>query len=186
MRSSIVGCSTTQVRIVCAKRRIDIGALQDHPNFPLPLPGANALNLASLISLDSTVSQILVASCVSDRDLTVLDLTRFSQLRRLVIGDNCFQFVKELRLIGFQELVSVKIGCQCFATSTVFMNGDSRCDFYLKNCPKLQYLTIDGFSFANASVFEIENVDALVEIDMGDVDEESINFQDASLLLKSA
>ena len=111
---------------------------------------------------------------------------RFSLLKSLVIGDNCFQFVKELRLIGFQELVSVKIGCQCFATSTYYMNGDSRCDFYLKNCPKLQYLTIDGFSFANASVFEIENVDALEEIDMGDVDEESINFQDASLLLKSA
>ena len=81
MRSSIVGCSTSQVRIVYAKRRIDIGALQDHPNLPLPLPGANALNLASLVSLDATVSQILVDSCVSDRDLTVLDLTRFSQLR---------------------------------------------------------------------------------------------------------
>lgn len=143
------------------------------------------MNLASLVSLDSTVSQILVDSCVSDRDLTVLDLTRFSQLWRLVIGDNCFQFVKELRLIGFQELVTVKIGCQCFATSTDYVNGASRCDFYLKNCPKMQYLIIDGFSFANASVFEIENVDALEEIDMGDVDEESINFQDASLLLKS-
>ena len=79
----------------------------------------------------------------------------------------------------------MKIGCQCFATSTDYVNGASKCDFYLKNCPKMQYLIIDGFSFANASVFEIENVDALEEIDMGDVDEESINFQDASLLLKS-
>ena len=149
MRSSIVGCSTTQVRIVCAKRRIDIGALQDHPNFPLPLPGANALNLASLISLDSTVSQILVASCVSDRDLTVLDLTRFSQLRRLVIGDNCFTKATMLLVQDMECLERVAIGDYSFT--------EYEGVFYAVACPCLTELTIGASSFVHYQQCVIES-----------------------------
>ena len=58
--------------------------------------------------------------------------------------------------------------------------------FYLKNCPKLKELRITGVcSFEDYTVCEIENVDALEEIEMGDLNEWSRNFYYASLELKS-
>ena len=58
-------------------------------------------------------------------------------------------------------------------------------DFYLKNCPKLKSLRIGEYSFSDYSVCEIESVDALEVIEMGDLNEESRNFYYASLELKS-
>ena len=57
--------------------------------------------------------------------------------------------------------------------------------FYLKNCPKLKSLKMGRYSFSDYKVIEIENVDALEVIEMGDLNEESFNFAYASLELKS-
>ena len=56
----------------------------------------------------------------------------------------------------------------------------------MKNCPKLRELRIVGVrSFEDFSVMEIEDVDALEVIKMGDLNEESFNFFYAPLELKS-
>ena len=63
--------------------------------------------------------------------------------------------------------------------------NDPNRHFYLKNCPKLKSLKMDQFSFSDYSMCEIENVDALEVIEMGDLNELSYNFAYASLELKS-
>ena len=63
--------------------------------------------------------------------------------------------------------------------------SDPNRHFYLKNCPKLKSLKMGRYSFSDYSVIEIENVDALEEIKMGELNEESNNFICASLELKS-
>ena len=63
--------------------------------------------------------------------------------------------------------------------------SDPNRHFYLKNCPKLKSLKMGRYSFSDYTVIEIENVDALEVIEMGDVNEESRNFHWASLELKS-
>ena len=137
------------------------------------------------MSLDSTVIQIIVDNAVGVPDFSVLDLTRFSKLESLVIGDNCFSYVTEVRLIGLSELESVEIGMNSFTQHKNDYGNDSNRHFYLKNSPKLKSLKMGLFSFSDYTVCEIENVDALEVIEMGDVNEVSYNFRSASLELKS-
>ena len=137
------------------------------------------------MSLDSTVIQIIVDNAVGVPDFNVLDLTQFSKLESLVIGDNCFSYVTEVKMIGMCELESVEIGDNSFTQHKNDYGNDSNRHFYLKNCPKLKSLKMGLFSFSDYTVFEIENVNALEVIEMGELNEESYNFAYASLELKS-
>ena len=118
---------------------------------------------------------------------SVLDMSVYRGLKRLKIGDNNFENVRGLRLIGLSELESVEIGEHSFSKfqSVYQITHDSNRHFYLKNCPKLKSLKIGKYSFSEYTVIEIENVDALEVIEMGDLNVYSPNFYWASLELKS-
>ena len=137
------------------------------------------------MSLDSTVIQIIVDNAVGVPDFSVLDLTRFSKLESLVIGDNCFSYVTEVKMVGLSELESVEIGMNSFTQHKNDYGNDPNRHFYLKNCPKLKSLKTGRYSFSDYTVCEIENVDALEVIEMGDLNEESNNFYSATLQLSS-
>ena len=148
-------------------------------------PSATVRSINELVSLDSTVIQIIVDNGVSAPSFSVLNLTRFSKLESLEIGDHCFTFVDELEMIGMSELESVEIGMNSFTKKKNSYGNDPNRHFYLKNCPKLKSLKIGHHSFSDYSVCEIENVDALEVIEMGELNELSENFEWASLELKS-
>ena len=113
---------------------------------------------------------------------SVLDMSVYHGLKRLEIGDYNFENVRGLRLIGLSELESVEIGSKSIRKSG---GNDPYRHFYLKNCPKLKSLKIGDYSFRDYTVIEIENVDALETIEMGDLSRDSSNFRYASLELKS-
>ena len=56
---------------------------------------------------------------------------------------------------------------------------------YVKNCDALKELKIGRFSFSDYRVIEIENVNSLELIEIGEVNDFSYNFLYASLELKS-
>ena len=118
---------------------------------------------------------------------SVLDMSVYRGLKRLEIGGGNFENVRELRLIGLSELESVEIGETSFTKykSTYQITPDPNRHFYLKNCPKLKSLKMGRYSFSDYTVIEIENVDALEVIEIGDLHEKSYNFCIASLELKS-
>ena len=118
---------------------------------------------------------------------SVLDMSVYRGLKRLEIGGGNFENVRELRLIGLSELESVEIGENSFTKykSTYQITPDPNRHFYLKNCPKLKSLKMGRYSFSYYTVIEIENVDALEVIEIGDLHEKSTNFLFASLELKS-
>ena len=69
------------------------------------------MNWNQLNTLNTTVTEITVANnSLNDASLSVMDLSRFRRLKKLVIGDECFENVKEVKLIGLSELRSVEIG----------------------------------------------------------------------------
>ena len=136
--------------------------------------------------VDSAVTEITVPSdCLNDTSLTVLDLTRFKRLQRIVIGDECFMVVKEVKMIGLSELESVEIRKNSFTQHKNGYGNDPDRHFYLKDCPKLKSLKMGRYSFSDYTVIEIENVDTLEVIEMGELNEWSYNFHGASLELKS-
>ena len=127
-------------------------------------------------------------NCCKEEDIRVLDLSGFVNLRELKVGNECFRKVEELKLIGVKCLERVDIGQSSFAKYP-YNTADGRDEkrhFYLKNCPKLKSLKIGCYSFMDYSVCEIENVNALEVIEMGELNEKSYNFYYGSTLeLKS-
>ena len=93
--------------------------------------------------------------------------------------------VKKVKMVRLNELQNVEIGLNSFTNNTDWYGNDPNRHFYLKNCPKLESLRIGSYSFFDYSVIEIESVDALEVIEMGDLNEKSYNFYYASLVLKS-
>ena len=108
-------------------------------------------------------------------------------LKSIEIGDECFENVNEVKLIGLNRLESVVIGKNCFTKckNGWFPSVNPNRHFYLKNCERLRELKIGCRSFSDYSVCEIENVDSLEVIEMGELNNGSVNFCEASLELKS-
>ena len=103
-------------------------------------------------------------------NVTVLDLGVYPRLKSLRIGNNGFDYVEEVKLIGLNELESVEIGSSSFSKTETGQ-------FHLMNCPKMKSLKIGKYSFSDYTVIEIENC-GLEVIEMG-------GFKYASLELKS-
>ena len=158
--------------------------MADHPNLKKN-PNATVSTIHALTSLASTVTQIIIDNGVSQSDFSELDLSRFLQLKSLTVGDHCFSYVNEVSIIGLNELESVVIGKNSFTKKKDSYGNDPNRHFYLKNCPKLKSLKMGRYSFSDYTVIEIENVNALEVIEIGNVNQDSYNFYGASLELKS-
>ena len=138
--------------------------------------------------LHNHIEELIVSnnSC-NGPEWSILDLSFMSVLRLFEVGDECFQNVEEVKLIGLNQLERVVIGKKSFTKekydSPSSINPNRH--FYLKNCERLRELKIGRYSFSDYSVCEIENVPSLEVIEMGDLNEETWNFRYASLKLKS-
>ena len=135
------------------------------------------------MGMNRNVEMLIVDSNTgNDKSLTVLDLSSFTNLRVFEVDDYSFCSVNEVELIGLNRMERVVIGKHCFRGSSATMDDNH---FYLKNCERLRELRIGCYSFSEYSVCEIENVPSLEVIKMGELNEDSSNFRNASLELKS-
>ena len=139
------------------------------------------LCVGSSITKDMTELVVPSNRCNS-RLIKTVDLSLFPQLKSIEIGDECFMHVNEVKLIGLSQLERVMIGENSFTKNN---GNDANRKLYVKNCDELKELKIDPYSFSDYSVIEIENVNSLELIEMGDMNIESNNFFYASLELKS-
>ena len=94
-----------------------------------------------------------------------MDLSKFKRLKRIEIGNQCFQNVREFVIDGLESLESVKIGGKCFRIDD---NGREDRLCRITNCPNLRQLEIGGGSFKDFKSFELSNVDYLQSIKFGD------------------
>ena len=130
-------------------------------------------------------AMIIEPHCCNEGELIVLDLSRFVFLRELRVGDECFENVNEVKLMGLKKLEKVVIGKNCF---TRYKNGSGlnpNRRFSLMDCEMLTELKIGCYSFSDYYTCKIENVPSLEVIEMGALNESSSVFFYASLELKS-
>ena len=160
--------------------RIGIGALI----MTLPSPYEWDCRLFRMGSNELTSLEIGKDACRFE-SVTEFDLSKYPKLKSVTIGDESFMKVKKVKMVRLNELQNVEIGLNSFTNNTDWYGNDPNRHFYLKNCPKLESLRIGSYSFFDYSVIEIENVDALEVIEMGDMNEWSYSFHLASLELKS-
>ena len=132
-------------------------------------------------NVNKRVTDLVIPSkCCNEAEWSVFDVSGLKWLKSIEIGDECFENVKEVKLIGMNRLESVVIGRNCF---TKKKNGA----FYLKNCPVMKELRIGVESFVDYSICEFEDLPSLERIEMGDLERQHYCccFYYASLELKS-
>ncbi len=76
-------------------------------------------------------------------------MNEYVRLKELIVGDECFQFVKDLKIVGLNALERVEIGKQCFCKASGGM-------FEVRDCEKLKSVKIGDGSFVGVMsvVFE--------------------------------
>lgn len=142
----------------------------NHANLPRHNPSATVSTLKQYYALGSTTTQVVFDNGFSEPGLVSLDLSRFPHLQSLVIGDDAFFLVPELSLIGLSELESVVIGKRSFkaVSGNYPKTSVPGRRFQLKHCSKLKMVRTGSQSFADYSACEIENVNALETIVVGE------------------
>ena len=140
-------------------------------------------------SVRKRVTELVIPSkCCNEAEWSMFDVSGLKWLKSIVIGDECFERVKEVKLIGLDRLESVEIGDRCFTKerNDPVKNGmEPNRSFHLKNCERVKELKIGHHSFSDYVVCEIENVPSLEVVEIGKLNEWSYNFHFASLELKS-
>ena len=114
-----------------------------------------------------------------------IDLSKYVNLKNVSIGNWCFFYQDVLNLTGLHSLERVMIGMNSFTKEKNDYGNDANRKLYVKNCDALKELKIGRYSFSDYSVIEIENVNSLELIEIGDMNNWSFNFAYASLELKS-
>ena len=130
-------------------------------------------------------SIIVDNSACNDRSFTVLNLTRFVNLKVFEVGDHSISYVNEVHMIGLPELERVVIGKNCFSQYKSTFDTDPSGEFYLKNCDNLRELRIGVSSFINYASCTIEDNAHLEVVEMGRLYDSGGAFEYASLELRS-
>ena len=114
-----------------------------------------------------------------------IDLSKYVNLKNVSIGNECFFYQDVLNLTGLHSLERVMIGENSFTKKKNDYGNNANRKLYVKNCDASKELKIGRYSFSDYSLIEIENVNSLELIEIGEIDKVSCSFYYASLELKS-
>ena len=128
------------------------------------------------------VEEITIEDNKCNNEDDQIDLSKYVNLKNVMIGNECFFHQDVLNLTGLHTLERMEIGNNSFTKNN---NANLNRHFYLKDCENLKELKMGHHSFSDFTVCEIENVPSLEVIEMGELNDVSFNFRYASLELKS-
>ena len=110
------------------------------------------------VLLDEDVEWIEVKNGVCNNEaFDEWSMEEYVRLRELIVGDECFLFVKDLRIVGLNALEKVDIGKQCFCKASGGV-------FEMRECEKLKSVKIGDGSFVSVMsvMFESECFDEVL------------------------
>ena len=109
-----------------------------------------------LLDEDVEVIEVKNGMC-NDEDFDEWEMNEYVRLRELIVGDECFQFVKDVKIVGLNALEKVEIGKECFCNASGGV-------FEMRNCEKLKSVRIGDGSFVSVMsvVFESECFDEVL------------------------
>ena len=130
------------------------------------------LNADDLENLPAHVKAITVNAC-EDYQNEVLDLSRFTELEALTIGDGCFNKASKVSVVGLAKLKSMTVGAKSF------QNESNDSELVVSDCPELISLSVGNESFKGFKEMKLSEVKALKTITIGDE-----CFKDCDLVLR--
>ncbi len=109
-----------------------------------------------LLDEDVEVIEVKNGMC-NDEVFDEWEMNEYVRLRELIVGDECFQFVKDLKIVGLNALEKVEIGKECFCKACGGV-------FEMRDCAKVKSVRIGDGSFVGVAsvVFESECFDEVV------------------------
>ena len=143
------------------------------PNTCLDISNELAKILPLLIEdirlLDTTISTLVIPdnSC-NQNELTILDLSIFTLVESIEIGESCFQSVKIFKIEGLNRLKSLKIGNCSFTRARNNEATNEAKLFHILNCESLECIEIDVECFGSYQEFLIDGLNRLKTIKIGE------------------
>ena len=109
-----------------------------------------------LLDEDAEVIEVKNGMC-NNEAFDEWSMEEYVRLKELTVGNECFQFVNDLRIVGLNALEKVEIGKQCFCK----VSGGV---FEMRNCAKLKSVKIGDYCFVDvvSVVFESECFDEVL------------------------
>ena len=89
--------------------------------------------------------------------ISTFDLEGFVGLQSLVIGDDCFRYVRSFHITNMMMLESITIGDNSFTNFKNSSSHDLTRSFLISNCPQFVSLTIGSHSFSDYSSLSISS-----------------------------
>ena len=140
-------------------------------------------------SIESSVTSIALPNWIcNDEDYINFDISRFTVLESLDIGNDSFSYVQTFKIDGLRKLKCLQIGQNSF---TQVKGGPwSSChykwkSFHILNCESLESIQIGQFSFSDfAGDFELKNLPQLQSIQIGTIRSWSDNFFCSSFVIR--
>ena len=139
-------------------------------------PSLNATETSAMTDVDGTVLEIstvkdffkvnsrvtaieMKPGLCNDSQIQEWNLSAYSKLVELVVGNDCLQFVKGLKLVGFASLERVAIGMRCMC--------ESEGCFEMSDCEKLKSVVMGGGCCVKWNSFVMRNC-GVIEVSIGD------------------
>ena len=116
----------------------------------------------------------------NDIDYTIFNFSRFTLLKKLIIGDDCFSNVELFKIDGLNHLKCIKIGNNSYTKNRNSWENNRNRSFSILNCVELESIEIGRYSFSDyGGGFELINLPKLSTIRI-----DSYNFYYSSFVIK--
>ena len=161
-------------------------------------PSDSNLTIKQFELMDSNIISLILPnwSC-NDMNYTIFDISRFTLLESLEIGNDSFGSVESFLINDLSKLRSLKIGSNSFSKVKLmdWNNDDINIplmealneskSFHILNCESLESIEIGEYSFSDfAGDFELKNLPQLQSIQIGTIDSISHNFCHSSFVIR--
>ena len=100
-------------------------------------------------------------SLCNDEDIDKWNLSKCERLVELIVGNDCLQYLKDLKLSGMKCLEKVKIGTRCLCKSEGGV-------FEVSDCERLTSVVIGGGCCVKWNGLVMKNCESVVEVIIGD------------------
>lgn len=127
-------------------------------------PSANTIkSMKEFNNLPTTVTNIsIAASSMNEEDITSLDFSRFTNLKRLIIGDSSLTHIKQLNLREMKSLKYVEIGDKSCSIPELSVTFDKQYTvkandhtMYVESCPALEEIVMGNGACADFVRFSL-------------------------------
>ena len=150
-------------------------------------PSESNLTIDQFESLDSNITSLILPnwSC-NDVNYTIFDISRFTLLESLEIGDDSFGSIESFLINDLPKLRNLKIGSNSFTKSKVYkISRNESKSFHILNCESLESIEIGDYSFLDfGGEFELSNLISLKSIKIGSFENNSLNLLWSSFIIR--